>query len=305
MWKTPIPGLAHSAPVIWDGRVFITTAISSEAKPDNNILPKGSGKSSSDLSKHTWKVFCLDLRTGKIQWEKTAYEGVPKIKRHPTSTQANATPADRRQAPDRLFRVRGALLLRPGGQALVEEGPWRDRHRSIQRHLVPVGAASSPIIYKNLVIMQCDQRKGAFLAAFELQTGKEVWRDKRDEYASWSTPVIFESKGRVELVTSSPLFSRGHDPLTGKELWKLGSHSAITVPTPVVGKDVVYIADGYGRPGPRPIYAVRPGIRATSRCPRTRIPATRSHGAAPVAVPMCPRRSFTATTCTWAITWAS
>ena len=70
------------------------------------------------------------------------------------------------------------------------------------------GAASSPIIFKDLVILQCDQRNGAFLAAFELETGKEIWRDTREEFASWSTPVIYDGKDRVELVTSSPKFSR-------------------------------------------------------------------------------------------------
>jgi outer membrane protein assembly factor BamB len=101
--------------------------------------------------------------------------------------------------------------------------------------------------------------KGSFVAAFELATGKEVWRTERDELPSWSTPNVYEGKGRAELVTSSPNYSRGYDPLTGKELWKLGGHSKITTPTPIFAHDLIFLTDGYSRPGIKPIYALRPG----------------------------------------------
>ena len=260
LWKTPIPGLAHSCPIIWDGRVFVTTAISSDAKPEFITGREGgAGKPSGDTSKHIWRVYCLDLHSGKIVWEKTACEGVPKIKRHPKSTQANATPATDGKHLIVYFASEGLYCYDLDGKLLWKKDLGVIDTGAFDNTSLQWGAASSPIIWKDLVILQADQRKGAFLAAFEVETGKEAWRVTREEYASWSTPVICETKNRVELITSSPKFSRGQDPKTGKELWKLGSHSAITVPTPIVGRDLIFLADGYVRPGPRPIYAIRPG----------------------------------------------
>ena len=84
------------------------------------------------------------------------------------------------------------------------------------------GVGSSPIIWKNLVIVQCDIQKNSFIAAFDVTTGKPAWRTAREEIPSWSTPAIFEHDGRAELVTQATTFIRGYDPETGKELWRLG-----------------------------------------------------------------------------------
>ena len=92
-WKTPIPGLGHSCPVVWGDRVFITTAISSDKNAKIRIGNYGDVDSVNDKTKHTWQVLCLDRDSGKILWTRTAYEGVPKIKRHLKGSQANCTPA--------------------------------------------------------------------------------------------------------------------------------------------------------------------------------------------------------------------
>src|SRR2546427_506371 len=92
-WKTPIPGLAHSSPVIWGNRVFVTTAVSSDPKAVFRHGLYGDVDPSPDVSQHTWRVYCLDKATGKIIWERVAHEGVPKTKRHPKSSQASSTPA--------------------------------------------------------------------------------------------------------------------------------------------------------------------------------------------------------------------
>src|SRR5215813_9634406 len=93
LWKTLIPGLAHSSPVVWEDRIFVTTAISSRANASFKPGLYGDGDASDDRSSHQWKVLCLDKRTGKVVWEQTAYEGVPIEKRHIKATYANSTPA--------------------------------------------------------------------------------------------------------------------------------------------------------------------------------------------------------------------
>src|SRR5262249_25716255 len=87
--------------------------------------------------------------------------------------------------------------------------------------------------------------------------GKEVWRKARDEAPSWGTPTVVEGPGRAELVTNATRYARGYDPRTGEELWRLGRHAEITVPTPVYGQGLGLITSG-SRPV-QPIYAVRPG----------------------------------------------
>jgi len=93
LWKTEVHGLAHSSPVVWADHVFLTTAVS--GKPDATFKAGlyGEGTASDDLSVHQWNVLCLDRATGRVLWERTAYQGVPKEKRHIKSTYANATPA--------------------------------------------------------------------------------------------------------------------------------------------------------------------------------------------------------------------
>ena len=112
------------------------------------------------------------------------------------------------------------------------------------------GFGSSPIIYRNLAIVQCDAGKNSFIAAFDLASGKRMWLTTRDEVPSWGTPTIVESAAGAELVTNATRFSRGYDPLTGKELWRLGRNSEITVPTPIAAHDLIFVSSGYRTPKP-------------------------------------------------------
>ena len=94
LWKTPLPGLAISSPIVWGDRVFVTTAISSDPKAETHRHGLyGDVEPAKDVARHIWRVYALDKKSGKIVWEQTAHEGVPKTKRHPKSSQANSTPA--------------------------------------------------------------------------------------------------------------------------------------------------------------------------------------------------------------------
>jgi outer membrane protein assembly factor BamB len=258
-WKTAIPGLGHASPVVWEGRVFVATAVSSDPKSEFKTDLGGSGKAAADMSKHSWRVLALDLKTGKVLWEKTAHEGIPKVKRHLKASHANATPATDGKHVVAFFASEGLYCYDLDGREL-----WKKDLGVIDAGAYDVptlqwGSASSPVIHAGRVFVQCDQHQGSFLAAFDVATGKELWRVGRDEKPSWATPTIHEGPGRTELITSAPNFSRGYDPATGKELWKLGGHSAITTPTPFAARGLIYLADGYYRPRPGGIHAVKPG----------------------------------------------
>jgi outer membrane protein assembly factor BamB len=88
-------------------------------------------------------------------------------------------------------------------------------------------------------------------------TGKTIWKTNRDELPSWGTPTVYAGKNRAELITNGSNFIRGYDPLTGKELWRLGGSSKITAPTPIYSGDLIVVASG--RRPEAPIFAVRAG----------------------------------------------
>ncbi|HTQ81423.1 MAG TPA: PQQ-binding-like beta-propeller repeat protein, partial [Thermoanaerobaculia bacterium] len=120
--------------------------------------------------------------------------------------------------------------------------------------------ASSPVLYKDTVILQCDLQKGSFLAAFDLATGKRRWTTAREELPSWGTPTIVHGPSRTELVTNGIQQIRGYDPETGKELWHLKTgNSMIAAATPVYRSGLIVVGNGY-QPM-KPLYAIRPGAR--------------------------------------------
>lgn len=256
-WKTAIPGFAHASPVIWGDRIFITTAISSDTAAILRVGLYGDVAPDKDVSKHSWKVYCLDKKSGKILWERVAHEGLPKVKRHTKATQANSTPVTDGKHVIALFGAEGMFCYDMKGKllwqkdlGLLDSGWFYDPDYQW-------GHGSSPIIYKDLVIVQCDIQKNSFIAAYRLKDGREVWRTQRDEIPSWGTPTIHESGNRAELIANGTNYVRGYDPLTGKELWRLAGNSEITTPTPFVAHDLIFVASGY-RPI-QPIYAIRLG----------------------------------------------
>jgi outer membrane protein assembly factor BamB len=257
LWKTEIPGLAHSSPIVWGDKVFVTTAVSSDPKAVFRHGLFGDVEPSEDLSKHLWKVYCLDRKTGKILWEKVADEGTPKTKRHPKSSQASSTPATDGKHVVAFFGSQGLYTYDMDGKLLWKQDLGPLNAGWFYDPDYEWGTASSPIIYKNLVIVQCDIQKNSFIAAYDVATGKQVWKTPRPEIPSWGTPTVYEGKTRTELITNSTKAIRGYDPLTGKELWKLTGNSEVTATTPVIAKDLIIIANGY--PPIQPIYAIRPG----------------------------------------------
>ncbi len=258
-WKTPIPGLSVSSPIVWGDRVFVTTAVSSDPKSEFRHGLYGDVTPAKDVSKHVWKIYALDKNTGKILWERVAYEGVPKAKRHPKSSQASSTPATDGKHVIAFFGSEGLYSYDVNGKLLWKQDLGTLSVGWFYDPDYEWGMGSSPVIYKNLVIVQCDIQKDSFLAAFDVRTGKRVWQTPRDEIPSWGTPTVYEGKARAEVVTHGTKFIRGYDPATGKELWRLAPNSEVTIPTPIFAHDLIFVTNGYR--GIQPIYAIRPGAQ--------------------------------------------
>jgi outer membrane protein assembly factor BamB len=181
LWKTPIPGLGHSSPIVWGDRIFVTTAVSSAANSQLVHGPTETAASADDNSKHSWRVYCLNKNTGRVIWEKVVYEGPPKVKRHVKASYANPTPATDGKNLLVSFGSEGLYCFDLNGKLLwkqdlgVLDGGWTagpDFHW---------GFGSSPVIYKNLAIVQCDTQNQSFIAALKHNNGKRVLQTPRVE----------------------------------------------------------------------------------------------------------------------------
>lgn len=265
-WKVPIPGLAHSSPVVWENKVFVTSSISSKDKATFKPGLYGAGDASDDKSVHQWKVFCLDKKTGKTVWDKVAYEGVPLEKRHIKSTYASSSPATDGRYVVAFFGSQGLYAFDMKGKLVWKKDLGRLDVGAYDLPEYEWGTASSPIIYKDLVIVQCDTSKEDFLMAVNIKTGETVWKTERTEMPSWATPTVYLGKNRHELITNAPNFIRGNDPETGKELWRLGDSSNITAPTPIFSGDLIVVASG--RRPTAPVFVIRAGATGDITLPK-------------------------------------
>jgi outer membrane protein assembly factor BamB len=170
---------------------------------------------------------------------------------------ANSTPATDGQSVVAFFGSQGLYAWDVEGRPLWKKDLGRLDMGAYDVPSYEWGPASSPIIYKGLVIVQCDTQGESFITAVNIRTGETVWKTKRDEIPSWGTPTIYQGKGRTELITNGSNFIRGYDPDTGQELWRLGGSSKITAPTPVFAGDLIVVASG--RRPEAPLFVIRAG----------------------------------------------
>jgi outer membrane protein assembly factor BamB len=265
IWRTPIPGLAHSSPIVWGNTIFVTSAISSKANATFRPGLYGDGDASEDRSLHRWMIFAVDKRNGKIRWQRVAAEREPIDKRHIKSTYASSTPVTDGRIVVAWFGSQGLHAYDVKGNFLWRVDLGRVNAGAYDIPSVEWGPASSPIIWNGLVILQCDTQADSFIMALKGETGETVWKTEREELPSWGTPTVVTTAAGPELVTNASNFIRGYDPRTGKELWRLGRSSKITAPTPIFSDGLFVVASGRGPE--RPIYVVRAGSRGDLTLP--------------------------------------
>ncbi|MGI8602470.1 MAG: PQQ-binding-like beta-propeller repeat protein [Verrucomicrobiales bacterium] len=259
LWKTKIPGLGHSSPVIWGERIYLTTAVNASDAAELKVGLYGDIEPADDNGPQQWKVICLDRASGAILWNVTAHTGPPRVKRHTKASHANSTPATDGKRVIAFFGteglyaydVKGALLWKKdfgvldSGYYMVPSAQW--------------GFGSSPILHDGKVIVQCDVQKGGFLAAFNADDGRELWRVPRNEVPTWSTPTVHvDVAGRAQVIVNGYRHSGGYDLATGKELWKLQGGGDIPVPTPIVDGGLIFLTSAHGPASP--VYAIRTNV---------------------------------------------
>ena len=263
LWRVPVPGLAHSSPVVFGDRVWVTTAVRLEAEAELSSLygspGYGAGDSVEDEGPHSFRLLCLDRASGALVWERTALEAVPEIKRHPKSSHANPTPAVDAERVVASFGSEGLFAYDHDGELLWKRdfgvldcgAPRMPDHEQYQW-----GFASSPVLHEGQVLFQADVQGQSFLAVLDAATGEEVWRVERDEDPGWCTPTIAETSAfdGPQVITNGYKHIGGYDLETGEEIWTIARGGDVPVPTPIVAEGLVFLTSAHGPL--HPIYAV-------------------------------------------------
>jgi outer membrane protein assembly factor BamB len=254
-WSTALPGLSHSSVVIYGDRVFVNTAVKDGGGEEElRVGLYGDIRPVKDDSKHEFRLLCLSRADGEVLWSKVVWRGVPAIKRHPKGTHAASTPStDGRHVA--VFHGSEGLHVYTVGGDLV----WKKDFGVLDSGFFRMpdaqwGWASSPVIYDGRVYVQADVQKGSFVAAFDVETGEQVWRTPRQEVPTWSTPTVHVSAKRRQLVLNGWKHMGGYDLDSGEQLWNLASSGDIPVPTPVAAHGLLFLTSAHG--GPARILAV-------------------------------------------------
>ena len=255
LWRTRVPGLGLSSPVIWGNLLCVTSALGGQKDAGIKAGLYGNIEPVQDDTSHEWRVTCLDKMTGATVWQQTSYRGVPKVKRHPKATHANSTLATDGERLVAFFGSEGLYTYSLSGKLL-----WKKDLGVLDAGFFEVPAAqwetgSSPIVHDGVVVVQTDVQKGSFLAAFDAATGRELWRSPRNDVPTWSTPTVHQVDGRTQVIVNGMRHAGAYDFRTGREIWRLSGGGDIPVPTPVVHDGLIYITNAHGPAAP--VYAIR------------------------------------------------
>jgi outer membrane protein assembly factor BamB len=220
-WRTPIPGMGHSSPIVWGDHIFVTAAVGQGKEAELRVGLYGDIAPANDQEIKEFRVYCLDKNDGAVIWYRTAHRGIPRVKRHTKSSHANPTLATDGQNLVAFFGSEGLYCYDMGGNlrwtkdlGLLDSGFFR-------APAAQWGFASSPVIHDGKIFVQCDVISQAFVAAFDISDGKELWRTVREDVPSWSTPAVYVEDGQKRLVVNGFKCIAGYDLETGKEIWRL------------------------------------------------------------------------------------
>ena len=266
-WKAKIPGYGTSTPIIWGDQVFIQTAVPTGKKaepkkessirlfapavmgqaappadgnnPERQRRGGGGGRAEAPDETQQFTIISFDRQTGKILWQKVAREEVPHEGHHRDHGFASASPITDGKRLLSYFGSRGLHCydLKGNLQWQTELGKMRTRNA--------FGEGSSPALHGDTVVVNWDHEGEDFIVAFDANNGKELWRQKRDEPTSWSTPLIVEHEGKAQVVVNATTKMRSYDLKTGKLNWECGGMTVNAIPSPVTGHGMVYSMSGF------------------------------------------------------------
>jgi outer membrane protein assembly factor BamB len=239
-WKTKLPGLGHSSPVVWGNLVFVTTAdLTGAKKPFTGVTPDGAHSNTNPLFDHQFAVIALDRKTGSVAWRRTVATRQPHESTHESATWASNSPVTDGEHVIAFFGSNGLYCLDTGGRLVWEKdfGDMRVKHGH--------GEGASPVLHGDTVVVNWDHEGASFIVALAKRTGEELWRSSRDEVTSWATPIVVTHNGQAQVVVSGTKRVRGYDLKTGAVIWEAGGLPGNIVASPVGADGMVFAAGSY------------------------------------------------------------
>jgi outer membrane protein assembly factor BamB len=239
-WKTPLPGLGHSTPIVWGDRIFLTTAIphGTALEPRYSRAPNAHDNLPV-THRQKFVALAIDRTTGKIVWQKVLRDEIPHEGHHQTGSLASNSAATDGERVFFFFGSFGLYCLDFAGHEL-----WRADLGKMQP-LHGHGEGSSPALSGDTLVVNWDHEGESFVVAFNAKTGTEKWRVPRDETTSWSSPLMIEHEGVPQVVVSATHRIRGYDLQTGKVLWSCGGLSTNVVASPVYASGMLFTGSSY------------------------------------------------------------
>lgn len=244
-WKTEIPGKGHATPLVWGDQMILLTSLPTDKKPDvpeeETTTQSGARAMSPNQAQfiHEFRVISVNRNTGAIQWEKSVREEYPLDNTHQLGSWASNSPVTDGEHIYAYFGSRGLYCLDFKGNVL-----WEADFGQMQT-VMSFGEGSSPVLYKDKIIVVWDHEAGSFITALDKKTGKEVWKSTRDEGTAWATPLIVEVAGKPQVVTCATRKIRSYDPDNGELLWECAGLTRNVIPCPVEEGGILYVMSGY------------------------------------------------------------
>lgn len=254
-WKTPLPGMGWSSPVVWDDRVFLTNVVSGGTVEEvKKGLYFGGNRPEISQDPHQWIAYGVDFESGEIAWQRDLHRGVPPTPRHLKNSYASETPVTDGERVYAHFGYLGTWCLDVNGNEIWkrEWKPYKVRH--------DWGTSASPVLHQGRLYIVNDNEDRSTLTCLDKATGQTIWEVERDELSNWSTPFVWENSARTEIITTGTGKVRSYD-LDGTLLWEFQGMSSIVIPMPFAGHGMLYVAAGYVGDQNRPVYAIRPGAK--------------------------------------------
>ncbi len=240
-WKITIPGTGHAAPIIWEDKIFIQTAIegkeekkeSEDTNPFSGFFQRDSGP------KYKFDLIALNRSDGSVLWQKTLREISPHEGTHRDATYASNSPVTDGEYIYAYFGSRGLYCVDMMGNVKWE----KDIGMMYKRNTF--GEGSSPVLHGNTLVIVQDHEGDSFITALDKRTGEVLWKTDRNERTTWFSPIVVEQDGKPQVVTAGTNRVRSYDLETGKLLWEGDGLTANSIPSPVAADGLVYLMSGF------------------------------------------------------------
>ncbi len=241
-WKIELPGKGHASPIVFGDRVFLLAA-APVGEGQTPVLDSAPGVHDSVpvTHRHQYMIIAVARSNGRVLWKKVVREEWPHEGGHNTGSQASNSPVTDGKLLYAFFGSRGLYCLDLDGAVKWQKD--LGKMQTLHSH----GEGSSPVIHGDSLVVNWDNEGESFLYAFDKRTGRELWKVKRDEKTSWSTPLVVEVDGKPQVIVAATKRIRAYDLATGELIWECAGLTDNVVSSPIYTRGMLIAGNSYYR----------------------------------------------------------